>query len=460
MLVLTRQLSNRPRSGPRTKATVIALASTGLLGLPAAASGAGSATVESGKLVFTDAPGSAAQIRVAKGTTTGQVILRNSAAGGVGAGAAGCTATAAGSGESLPGTSAERVVCDGVTSIRLQLGDGNDELGRSPQPGSAIDVGLRIVIHGGPGDDDVIGGNRSDSLFGEGGNDTLTGGFGDDTINGGDDDDHVVGDAGDDTLIGGLGDDTLSGGAGYDLLDADGSAVDNGSDRIDGGDDIDIVSYGSRGLADIRIDQANGVADDGAHNEFDNIGSDVEELYTAGGDDRIVGASVYSEWSSNVTRTAGGDDVITAGGGRDVIFPGAGDDTVNAGGSDDRVEDGEGGDDTIDGGDGDDWLYGFQGRDTLSGAGGNDMLFGGAGRDEIDGGSGTDTVDGEAGGDILDGGPAPDTIIGGDGSDYLWIRDQADDVADCGLGIDVVIADVLPLDALGVDCELRIRIGH
>ena len=76
--------------------------------------------------------------------------------------------------------------------------------------------GNRIEIHGGDGDDIIVGGSLSDDLYGEGGNDVLIGG-----TRAVDGDDFLSGGAGVDTLFGHYGADTLDGGAGEDLLISD-----------------------------------------------------------------------------------------------------------------------------------------------------------------------------------------------------------------------------------------------
>ncbi len=73
-----------------------------------------------------------------------------------------------------------------------------------------------VEIHGGDGDDVVVGGSLSDELYGDDGDDLILGGT--QAIDG---DDQLFGGAGRDTLFGNIGADTLDGGAGEDLLVSD-----------------------------------------------------------------------------------------------------------------------------------------------------------------------------------------------------------------------------------------------
>ncbi|MEG3093265.1 calcium-binding protein, partial [Sphingomonas sp. PB1R3] len=66
--------------------------------------------------------------------------------------------------------------------------------------------------------------------------------------------------------------------------------------------------------------------------------------------------------------------------------------------------------DTVDGLDGADTIFGMDGNDTLSGGAGNDELRGGVGADTIHGGDGDDVVSGDEGLDTLDGGAGFDTV--------------------------------------------------
>ncbi|WP_445504014.1 calcium-binding protein [Microvirga sp. G4-2] len=74
-------------------------------------------------------------------------------------------------------------------------------------------------LNGGAGDDALYGGTGQDTLWGSFGNDTLYGEDGNDFLAGGEDGDDVLdGGAGDDNLWGGMGDDRIFGGLGNDVL--------------------------------------------------------------------------------------------------------------------------------------------------------------------------------------------------------------------------------------------------
>src|SRR3954452_23878806 len=111
--------------------------------------------------------------------------------------------------------------CAPVTRVAIDLGDGADVL-----DGSQVSSSIALAVVGGDGAD---------------------------TINGGD---------GNDALSGGDGDDTLNGGA--------------GADSVSGGDGIDRAFVTTDGAAvSVSLD---GVANDGAPGEGDNVQPDVENV--------------------------------------------------------------------------------------------------------------------------------------------------------------------------------------
>ena len=84
-----------------------------------------------------------------------------------------------------------------------------------------------------------------------------------------------------------------------------------------------------------------------------------------------------------------------------------------------------------------------------------ETIRGTAGADRIAARAGDDRVFGLAGDDVLTGGLGRDLVKAGAGADRLLLRDGARDVADCGRGKDVVVAD--GADVVLGDCEtLRI----
>jgi Ca2+-binding RTX toxin-like protein len=176
----------------------------------------------------------------------------------------------------------------------------------------------------------------------------------------------------------------VNGGAGNDvLLDP----VPSPGTVFDGDVGVDRTDYSAR--ADAVSVSMNGIADDGAAGEGDNIA---------------------------------GDEVVG----------GAGDDTIG----------GDTGANSLAGGAGTDFVSGGAGADVLDGGAGNDTLDGGTENDTLRGGDGADQLIGGAGADLLVGGPGPDAISGGDGNDTISAADGVAETIDCGAGIDTVVADL------------------
>ncbi|HEX6581112.1 MAG TPA: calcium-binding protein [Actinomycetota bacterium] len=259
---------------------------------------------------------------------------------------------------------------------------------------------------------DVILGAGNDGLLSAGLDEPLhvLGGDGNDTIDGGSQADVLEGDAGDDTLDGKGLDDVLTGGADIDTADYDGAP-----DRI------------------VSLD---GVANDGAVGENDNV--DTENVTTANGNDTVLGDA-----NANRIVSGAGNDTLTGGPGGDILNGGADVDTVDyssAGGSvvvtiGGGANDGEAGEldnvsisvENITGGPGDDTLTGSGVANRLLGGvdpdptlndgdTGNDTLIGGLGDDALSGLDGNDELFGEDGADTLNGGVGADILDGGLGS--------------------------------------------
>jgi hypothetical protein len=107
----------------------------------------------------------------------------------------------------------------------------------------AADLGDKLTIWGGAGNDTirVSGGNNriegqegDDVIYGGTGNDWIEGGEGNDRIDGGGGVNTIYGDGGDDTISGGPGDDFISGGAGRDTLAGGGGRNQIYASRADG----------------------------------------------------------------------------------------------------------------------------------------------------------------------------------------------------------------------------------
>ncbi|MFM2078351.1 MAG: hypothetical protein RJA49_2241 [Actinomycetota bacterium] len=359
--------------------------------------------------------------------------------------------------------------------------------------------------------DDV--GTTCEILVGGMGNDTLTG---DDHANKGSADlvntkgDTIYGGPGNDTLSGGQGNDTLYGEAGDDtfsetkLVDGDADFVldidytaqaTTGQDTFVGGDGTDTVDYSARqGALTVVMDgdpksiltvlaAVNTSKNDGETGEFDNVCTDVENVYGGGGGDKLTGNA-----ANNVLRGGAGNDELYGLAGDDTFdeqngwdtsvlaaaVPVAADPSLTSG--NDKISGGEG-IDTVDyslrttildvdmvgtanAADADDGitgetddvfadcenLIGGVAANTLVGNDSDNVLTGGAAADDISGGKGGDTIFGKAGDDALSGGEGDDTIDGG--------ADQT--VAaytTCGDGDDVAFNTFV--DPLDSTCEIH-----
>jgi Ca2+-binding RTX toxin-like protein len=173
-----------------------------------------------------------------------------------------------------------------------------------------------VVIHGTSGDDVIVGSASADVISGGGGADVIDGGPGADVLKGGGGNDRLAGGAGDDRLTGGGGVDRLVGGDGNDIL-IGGSPnlfTNDGRDTFQGGKGAgDYADYGFRSdNLTLRLD---GIANDGATGEGDQIGNDCEYVIGGRGNDLIVGNS-----GANFLAGGGGSDVLKGGGGNDQLI--------------------------------------------------------------------------------------------------------------------------------------------
>jgi len=174
-----------------------------------------------------------------------------------------------------------------VTSIFIETGGGNDVVILELSKGTAS-VTKPSTISGGAGNDNLRGGSGLDQVLGGAGSDSLLGGGGNDLLSGGDGNDYLIG--GSPNLLTADGTDQLFGGAGAG----------------------DYADYGfrSNGLS-LRLD---GVANDGATDENDLIGADVEYLLGGRGNDLLVGNA-----GANLLAGGGGNDTMKGGGGNDQL---------------------------------------------------------------------------------------------------------------------------------------------
>jgi serralysin len=99
-----------------------------------------------------------------------------------------------------------KAVCEiTATSVSLDLGDKDDRVSQVTDFSHV----LPMSVHGGAGNDTLLGGDADDFLDGDRGDDTIDGGAGADVLNGGLGDDHMTGGAGVDRFDGGPGRDTI-----------------------------------------------------------------------------------------------------------------------------------------------------------------------------------------------------------------------------------------------------------
>jgi uncharacterized delta-60 repeat protein len=268
------------------------------------------------------------------------------------------------------------------------------------------------------------------------------------------------GGTGHDTLVGGAGADTLRGGEGNDRLDGG-----QGRDSLGGGAGSDTADYASRTVnLDLTLD---GVANDGAAGESDNLAADVETVLGGSGNDRIVGSA-----GNNALYGNGGNDTLDGGRGADLVMGGAGDDLLLA---TEAGATGAIGSDYYSGGVGFDTLdYSGRtsrvivrlGRFTLSGAGGGERdiirdvegAVGGAGDDVIDGTAGANRLVGGAGADVLRGAQGNDTLLGGAGNDVLTDTSGVNSL-DGGDGVDTINGVRDPSGPVVLEAETATVVG-
>lgn len=176
----------------------------------------------------------------------------------------------------------------GVTQLDLLVAfgeDGNDRLENN--------TAIPSILHGGKGDDTLIGGSADDELRG--------------------DPDHNVGD-------GAEGKDLIHGNGGDDLIFADGlDGSEGGADTVFGGDGFDTI-YGDAG--------------DGLEGGADSIlgGADDDLIFGHSGNDVIDG-----EGGHDILMGGKGFDMLQGGSGRDLLIGGNHADTLQGGADDDLL---------------------------------------------------------------------------------------------------------------------------
>ena len=211
--------------------------------------------------------------------------------------------------------------------VRVRTEDGDDVLG----PVASVSAAYL-----GPGDDrfeEREGGGAITFLDAGPGDDFLKGHFAGlgKSWDGGAGADTLIGAAGDDVLRGGPGSDVLIGGAGQDVLWGSDEFAEPASDHLDGGPDIDLVTYSYR-VGPVRVDLAD-PGPDGAPGEGDQLVS-IEGAHGGHGSDVLIGDAGPNDLlggaGNDVLDGGDGNDRLVGGLGADRLFAGAGDDLLDA----------------------------------------------------------------------------------------------------------------------------------
>jgi hypothetical protein len=266
----------------------------------------------------------------------------------------------------------------------------------------------------------------------------------------------VEGGPGDDEIVVAGPPHVLAGGPGADLLDA----------RLAPGSAVSYAGHTAGVIVSV-----NGLPDDGAAGEGDNVLGSLGSIRGGSGDDTLTAGSD----STGLTGGAGndtlvgsaegesllgqeGDDDITAGGGTDYLEGGPGADRLSGGpGRDEagyadhdeplRLSIGDGPGDGADG-EGDDILEdvenltGGRGSDLLIGDDDGNRLIAYGGQDVLRGGAGPDQLIGWDDGDELDAGSGRDRVRAG-ALDRPLLADGEADRTDCNSSAPVIAADTL-----------------
>jgi Ca2+-binding RTX toxin-like protein len=182
------------------------------------------------------------------------------------------------------------------------------------------------ILWGSAGADTLRGGGGNDTIYGEAGADLIYGDDGADTLQGGNENDELHGGVQGDVLNGGSGRDTLFGEDGGDFLDGGpGSAIDlaDTGDTFSGGAGVDRATFSTHFTGvEVSLD---GVANDGAAGEADNVLTDVENLSGSSFADTLRGSK-----GDNEIRGQNGNDTVVGGLGADLLFGDDGNDVLEA----------------------------------------------------------------------------------------------------------------------------------
>lgn len=303
--------------------------------------------------------------------------------------------------------------------VRLEGGPGDDnlQLGQSPDA-------PRGELHGGEGNDQLVGSGTDDLLDGGPGIDAIDGSAGADDIIGGD---------GNDKIIGGQGDDVVEAGSGSDQFTWDPGS---GSDVIDGGQGTDSLVFDGSDLNEhvtfaaavhhvILSREANGT-DRLVLSGFEYVnadlkgGQDVSEVndlpesglrviqltYADGADPRQDRAIFVGTGHADRVRVFGERVLGSPAGPAALSLTGA-TPTLHLNGAETLTLLGQGGDDTLDAG----RLPADLVSIVASGGLDNDTVIGTPGADRLFGDDGDDRIEGRGGNDVIDGGSGTNVII-------------------------------------------------
>jgi spore coat protein A, manganese oxidase len=328
--------------------------------------------------------------------------------------------------DTIRGLGGNDAICGGRGNDKLDGGLGNDYLDGGAGATDTANT-LDYTPAAGPVTVDLQGGRTTSEKDGM---DTLVNRFREvdgsryaDKIFGGPAGERFDAGRGADTLAGGGGNDTINGDGGTDRLDGG-----PGADLIGGGPEIDTATYATRTSA-VVVD-IDGVADDGAAGEGDNVKPDVENLTGGAGADSLTG-------------NASTDNVLNGGKGADALRGLGGADTasyaeratpvtvaINGVADDGSASDGPAG-----------------ARDNVM----TDVenLIGGRGGDDLRGSAAMNSLTGGLGADSLRGLGGNDTLLANDG--------VVDAALDCGPGTDSAHVD--SADPAATGCESVVVAG-
>lgn len=413
---------------------------------------------------------------------------------------------------------AGKVVCSAgsLAAVNVSTGTGVDTI-------TDANTSTPTLLQGGAAGDTIStsGGDTEADIRGEAGNDQLTMRSEDDVVDGGAENDTLTA-AGESRFaagssLGGPGNDTFIGNPDDEdyVEDEPGADTYNLGTRVPGALEApdaffqtnnyaDSIQYTSAVPISVSLD---GVANDGAAGELDNVGTDVEYVYGGNaGNTLVAGPHRVAFYGGD------GNDQLIGGPGPDSLIGGGGSDTLLGGDGDDSLVDGDftqaiivgpqptAGNDVLDGGGGADELGTDRGADDVRGGPGVDRMSlsrpipqapavttpivpagftvslddvandgqTGAGEgdnfhsdievvttfdgdDVITGTGSSEEISTGKGNDVVDPGGGPDLVELGAGDDRVTAEDQATDTVRCGDGADTATADLPGAQAVRAD---------